>query len=253
MIKRILIPLDVLLDTRLGVMSTINKEAAERLVSTKEYWLRENDDWTTLTGGLVTTEQFKEAYANRGGDNSADTINASILTGISPFLMRILAEDHVNRMDNMGNPEDEIGLTINIWPYTLPGEVIDDLENIIQEIYGEEMPVEVVSHPLEELTPKFLDALYAMYITYDFHEWMHTHYLALSKVQMPCFNFIGPKLFERDVSKLTIEEKKFELFKFRVERLIHMDFEFIDAKYFSMIRPGDNGIEVDKDDIKAQG
>ncbi|MBW6072732.1 hypothetical protein, partial [Pseudomonas aeruginosa] len=101
--------------------------------------------------------------------------------------------------------------------------------------------------------PKFLDALYAMYITYDFHEWMHTHYLALSKVQMPCFNFIGPKLFERDVSKLTIEEKKFELFKFRVERLIHMDFEFIDAKYFSMIRPGDNGIEVDKDDIKAQG
>lgn len=248
MIKRILIPLDTLLDTRLAVIRNLNPEAAERLVATKDYWYREIDDWTTLTGGLVTTEQVKEAYAKRGGENTADTLNAAIMTGISPLVLKILAEDNVNRIDNMGDPTDYIALAINIHPYNLDWDYKHELEMIVKEMYGDSVEVEINNYSLEELNPERLDSLYSAFITYDFHEWMQMHYMALSKVRMPCFNFIGPRLFEKDVSKLTLDQKKFELFKFRVERLIHMDFEFIDSMYFSMFRPSDGKL---KDDISA--
>lgn len=235
MIKRILVDLDVLLDTRLGVIRYIDAEAASYVVSNNEYWLRENDDWFKLTNGRITNEQFKEVYAKRG-EYSSEILNASVLSNIIPFLMRVLAEDNINRLDNMGNPDDEVGITVNYWPYDLPGETIEELKDIVREYYGN-IPVEVVSYSLETLEPKFLDALCSMYLTYSMHDWLYTHYLALSKVLMPDFNFIGPKLFEKDVSQLTIDQKKFELFKFKLERQVYMDFDFIDAQYFSMFKP----------------
>ena len=67
MIRRILMSMDVLLDTRLGVMANINPAAATHLVLNRDYFDRDYDDWFTLTGGLVTKDQFDEAYANRGG------------------------------------------------------------------------------------------------------------------------------------------------------------------------------------------
>ncbi|AEH03593.1 hypothetical protein AVT69_gp168 [Pseudomonas phage PhiPA3] len=236
MLKRILIDLDALLDTRLGTIQRICPEAAVDLVKTRDYWTRENDFWDVLTKGRITNEQFAEAYAERGGQNTADTLNASVMTGIMPFLMRVLAEDNVNRMDNMGNPLDEVCVCVNIHPYDLDGEYKEQLVEIIKELYGQSTTVEIVKHSMEELSPFFMDALFAMYITYDFIPWVKYHAEELGKVKMNCFNFIGPKIFEHDVSNINVEAKKYTLWRFRMEKLIHMDFEFIDAMYFSMFR-----------------
>ncbi|MFO5736502.1 hypothetical protein, partial [Klebsiella pneumoniae] len=71
--------LDSLLDTRLGTNRLLNKDAANKLVTNGQiYWHREMDDWTKLTDGLVTNEQFVEAYSKPGGGNTAETIHYSI-------------------------------------------------------------------------------------------------------------------------------------------------------------------------------
>lgn len=234
-IKRIITPLDIHLDTRLGTIARINPEAAEYLLSNHEYWLRENDFWGLLTNGMVTDEQFKEAYAERGGENTKATLERSIRTGIAPFILRLLTDDHINRLNQMGDAEDKVALTINYWPYSLGGTEIEYLRDIMHELYSHTIDIEFVSIPMEELTPNVLNENFAACVMYEFPDWIKMHANALGEIRINCFNFISPKIFEKDVSSVTIEAKQATLTAFRMQKLIHMDFEFIDAKYFSVI------------------
>lgn len=231
-----MVDLDSLLDTRLAVIRNLNPEAAEYLVSSEEYWLREHDDWEKLTGGRVTNDQFKAAWATRGGENSADTLNASIETGLSPFILRLLAEANINARDNMAELSNEIGIAVNIAPYVMTLDERETLEEIIKLKYGSELPVRIYDIQLEDLTCVRLDAVCDMFITYQFIDWMHLHYEELAKATMPDFNMIGPKMFEKDPTTLSIAQKQREFFMFRITRLINMDIEWIDAMYFSMFR-----------------
>lgn len=236
MIKRILLDLDTLLDTRLGVINMLNPEAAKLLISSDAYWDRENDFWEVLTQGLVTREAFNEAWAARGGNNSADVLNGSILSGATPFILRMLTDDLINRSNQMGDIKDEVGLVINTWPYALTLDEVEDMRDIAVYLFGATTNIELVDIPMDKITPLFLDAGYAAVVTYNFIEWIKMHHEELGTVKMNCFNFIGPRIYEADVSKLSIDEKKTIIDMFRLEKLIHMDFEFIDARYFSMAR-----------------
>lgn len=237
MLKRILVDLDTLLDTRLGVINMLNPKAAEHIIKNDDYWDRENDFWELLTNGLVTREEFNEGWAARGGNNSATVLNGSVISGIQPFIMRVITEDLVNRANQMGDELDQLCLVINTWPYALSLDEIEDMRDIAIYLFGATTPTEVVCIPLDKITPGFLDKDYAAMITYSFIEWIKIHFADLAKARMNCFNFISPRIFEQDVSKLSVDEKKTIIDVFRIEKLIHMDFEFIDARYFSMFRP----------------
>lgn len=234
-LKRILTTLDTHLDTRLGTIARLDQKAAATLLDSNEYWLRENDFWFELTKGKITDVEFKEAYAQRGGVNTKATLEASVRTGITPFIVRILADDHINQLSQMGNPEDQVSMTVNYWPYELNSEELEWLRDIFNEIYSNTLVIELVSIPMDELTPNLLNENFAACIMYEFLEWIHMHTEALGKIRISCFNFIGPKIFEQDVSNATVEAKQQSLNAFRMLHLIHMDFEFIDAKYFSVI------------------
>lgn len=236
-LKRILTPLDAHLDTRLGTLARINLKAAERLMESKEYWLRENDFWFDLTGGLVTDGEFKEAYDSRGGVNTIATLSASIRSNITPFILRLFTDEHINQLNQMGDPTDQVALTVNYWPYDLDSNEVEWLRDIMHELYGASTTIELISVPIQDVTPQFLNENFAACVMYEFHEWIKMHAVELGKIRINCFNFIGPKVFEADVSKLTVDAKKQALNAFRMEKLIHMDFEFIDAKYFSAINP----------------
>lgn len=237
MLRKVMTDIDTLLDTRLGVVNLISPEGAEYMLKHGNYWERENDFWEVLTNGLVSREAFNKAWRERGAGNSADVINNSVLTNIQPFIMRILAEDLVLRSNQMGDENDEVVLVINTWPYALSPDNVEDMRDIAVYLFGEMTPIEIVEIPMEKITPGFLDESYAAYITYSFIDWIKYHFEELSRARMNCFNFISPRIYENDVSKLSIDEKKTIIDVFRLEKLIHMDFEFIDAKHFSMFRP----------------
>jgi hypothetical protein len=234
--KRILTPLDVHLDTRAATVARINPEAASRLLETTDYWTRENDFWEQLTGGLITREEFNEAYAQRGGENTNATLERSVRTNITPFILRLLTDDLKIRANLItAADEPEIALTINYWPYDLTPDGIESFRSIMHYFYGNEMEIEMVSIPMTELTPTYLNENFAAIITYDFPEWIKYHAVELGKATMNCFNFISPKIFEADVSRMTPDAKKQILNEFHFKYLIHMDFEWIDASYFSVI------------------
>lgn len=235
MLKRIMVDLDTLLDTRLGIINMLNPEAASLMTKRNAYWDRENDFWEVLTDGLVTREAFAEAWATRG-DNTPEIINGSVMTNIHPFIMRLIGEDLLLRANQMGDELDQLCLTINTWPYVLGPDGTEDMRDIAEYMFGASTPVEIVWVPIEKITPGFLDKDYAAVISYNFIEWIKMHFEDLARSRMNCFNYIGPRIYEHDVSKLTADEKKTIIDLFRLEKLIHMDFEFIDARYFSMVQ-----------------
>lgn len=235
MIRRFMLSLDVLLDTRLGVMSNLNKKAAEALVMNPNYWERDYDDWFALTGGLVTNDQFREAYELRGGANTAKTLNESFETGMAPFLYRLLAEADINMMDGMTKHTDEIGLAINVAPYVLAPNERAELVRIIQEKYGSELNVKLVDYHLHELTVERLADEFGGMLIYEFAEWFKYHHVAIVGALMSDFNVVHPKLFDRDPAELTLEERKQDLFRFRLVTQHNMDINYIDSRYFSLI------------------
>jgi hypothetical protein len=235
MIRRILISLDVLLDTRVGVIAGISQEAATALVTNPLYWERDFDDWHKLTGGLITNEQFAEAYAARGGENSAKTLNASFETGMAPFLYQLLAEADINAMDGMTRDAHEIGLAVNTAPYVLSPNERADLVDIIQAKYGTELNVKLVEYTVPELTVQRLAEEFGGMIIYEFAEWFKYHHIAIVGALMSDFNVVHPKLFDRDPSELTLEEKKHDFFRFRLVTQHNMDINYIDSRYFSLI------------------
>jgi hypothetical protein len=234
-LKRILTPLDIHLDTRLGTIARLDPDVAKKLLETNDYWTRENDNWDVLTHGKITTEEFNTAYKERGGSNTNDTLQHSVRTNITPFIMRLLTDDQVNKMNQMSEPDDAVSLVVNYWPYELTPDGIESVRAIMHYFYGSMTEVEMISVPLVELTPDFMNENFAACIMYEFGEWTKTHAVGLGKARMNCFNFIGPTIFEADVSKMTPQAKQYILDAFRFEKLIHMDFEWIDASYFSVI------------------
>jgi hypothetical protein len=231
MIKKILIDLDTLLDTRLATLGALSTEALNYVVKHDAYWQREHTDWSVLTNGLVTNEQFAERYRNR--DDAI--LRTSTMTAIMTVLLQILAEIDANAIDGMH--ETDVGVEVNLAPYSPTHEEVEELQTILRMHYGQETIITFCNIPLKELTPAVLRERYSAVIMYGFHEWIVEHDVALMQARTPCFNFIGPKLFEKDPSRLTVEQKQEEFLRLKLFKLEFMDFEFVDARFMSMFRP----------------
>jgi hypothetical protein len=236
MLNKILICLDTLLDTRIGTVARLNQDAARLMLSNTEYHNRDFNDWGFLTQGLVTNEQFAEAYATRGGENTNLTLAASFETGMQPVIDRLLIECSVLARDQLVASENEVAIAINTWPYDLNAQQEEDLLDIMHAKFGRELPIELVEISLDELTPQVMYACFAMFVSYHFVDWFKHHYLAILQQYMSCFQAIMPILFETDPGKLTAQEREFEYTKLRHHSLEHLDIQFISARCMSLFQ-----------------
>lgn len=240
--RKIYTDLDTLFDTRLGVLNSISPEAAVTMCRSPDYWNRDHTNWAELTKGMVTNETFEERYRDR--DNSI--LHTSIVTNIIPVLHSILNEYHNAKKDQA--IDYEIAIEINIWPYELEVDELDELTQILQhEVLYPDLPIFYVSVPLDELTPQYIDTHYSAMVFFDFHRWIKTHLLAIA--QHPCegLNLIVPKLFDHDPKGLSVERKKEELLGFKIWFLPYFRLDFIDAEAFAMVRIDPNGPTTKKE------
>lgn len=233
--KKFYTNLDSLLDTRLGVIASYSQEAASNVLKSPNYLNREHDNWELFTEGLVTNELFNELYSNRGGVNTQATISSSVLTDLVKVIHRCIADELSTHLDNSGDRFEPICLVVDTAPYDLDVDLKDALMGILEELFGEGIAYELVNLGIDNLTPKYIYDNLTLILIYDIHQWLRTHYSEMVKLRATSVNFIGPKLFERDVSELEVEYKKHELLKFKIDHLVCMNFEFIDASCFSIV------------------
>lgn len=229
--KRIYIDIDSLLDTRLGLLQTIDPELVKRVVVKDAYWHRNHTNWDALTDGGITTEKFDEHWAAR----TSDILPHSMMTDILAPLKSVTLMNEVNILD--GIVKDRLALTINIWPYNIGIDVQEALTQALHHYLMDDLPITYIDNDLTTYTPVDMINEFEQAFMFDFHWWLRKHAFALSKVRAPGFTLILPRLLEKDPSDLTLEEMKAEIFQFQMVLRYYIDIDFIDARCFSMYRP----------------
>lgn len=105
------VDLDALLDTRLGVLSSLDEEAAASLDLTK-YRERISDQFKHLGLSQIDDDVYRTAYRKR----TADVLPHAMMTPVSLYLNIALTELEKEAM--AGSPlAGPAKLTINLWPY----------------------------------------------------------------------------------------------------------------------------------------
>lgn len=229
--KRIYIDIDSLLDTRLGLLNSIDPEATKKVVSSTQYWYRNHTNWDVITNGRVSNEVFEKHWKER----TAAILPHSMMTNILGPLKSITVLNEINIMDGIST--DEFTLTVNIWPYRLGVDVLDSLTEALHHYLFGDIPITFVEHDMNNYTPQMLVKDYDHAFLFDFHWWVKKHAFDLAKVRSHDFTLVIPRLLEKDPSDLTQEEIKSELVQFQLMLRYYINIEFIDVACFSMVKP----------------
>lgn len=173
--RRFLASLDALLDTRAGVLNTLDPRYLEVILNNgNQYFNRVIDDFEWIEPGL--TAKFAEAYANR---KSPEILANSFRT----VLVNHLVQQVVSLMLSAGEHPEWDGMTIDIntHPYELTQDQINWFRDIIREaIVGDptedgrllfDLEVRMVNISLEELTVERIGSNWETVYFYDFIAW----------------------------------------------------------------------------------
>lgn len=233
--QTILLDLDAVLDTRLGSLSQVSPDAAVAVMR-NGYWEREQDNFDVLSGGLITLEQYKTAYAKR----DETTLAASVLTRLVDVLGPITQE--LQRKQSAQVEVSEIHLLLNFYPYKLEPATVEAFLASIKVYLAVSTQVRAVSYAPADLTPVNLDKLCDLYILYDYNEWIGLHRDALAAHPIPMTTMLAPELWHsKDALKpeyIVDKETGMTRNPFRLHQMIMAEFiglEFHPIFLFSMV------------------
>lgn len=232
----LLLDLDCLFDTRMGTLLDLDPDLTQHL-DPKAYRERERDDFTQVTQGRVTTEAFQARYATR----DITVLQKSLVSGIVPVLLTYvdgLKERLFRKVD-----VSSIRIDLNLYPYTLPGPILETITGCLRVLLPTWVEVGVGSYKAERLTPEFFDKYYNGWITYDLHTWLTVHNEALLVKPLTQLSAIVPRLFLREPGDYEDSEDeslkgadRHGLFEMVMEDFLHL--EHIPVEDFCYLMPG---------------
>lgn len=242
---RILIDIDTLLDTRMGVLMQMNESLFADNVD-EGYRVRNNDVWSNLFDGIDQAE-YEERYRNR--DEIA--LRNSRITNMVHVLIRLITDYSTTRMfQNREN--DKLELIINLFPYVNLSKV--EIHHILQcltEYLGSSITLRVAFYdPMETPLSRLVSDGFTQYIMYDFNSWCKKHYSNSTDYdsvdRKQDFIIVAPRISERELTDAEREELRangledhdpFELTSaifapaFQLEYLSTMLFSVIDVNF----------------------
>lgn len=185
-VDKILVSLDCLLDTRIGVIAQKYPEKVSKLLSGRSYFERIQDRFDG-----IEHEEFVELYKNR----NVETLKCSMMTNAT-LLMGTLVKTSANQVLSGSAPVRMI-FDINIYPYVLDEDERNDLLGVLEFHVGDAPEYNIVSIPNEFLTPVICKSQYAVLVMYDFPDWMRMHADAFKEFRMPDLLIYAPQLLEK--------------------------------------------------------
>lgn len=237
----LLIDLDAMLDTRMGTLVDMHPDLS-KILPINAYRHRKKDDWTTLTGGEITTEMFNERYAAR----DIYTLRRSIITGIIPIVITYI--DSLTARFFRGVNVKSVNVDINTYPYILPGPIAESFKNCLRVLLPTYVSVGMGHFTPEKMTPEFLKNSYSGWATYEFHHWLNMHHESLLVHPINGVSVIIPKLFISELGDgvdMFEDMDKHGLLEMTMEDFIHI--EHIPVQDFCLVVPGGYKVPAPED------
>jgi hypothetical protein len=188
--RRLLIELDVLLDTRLGTMAQYPElQPWVESLLLAGYRQRQSDLFTLLVPEFPQA-LFNERYSQR----NETTLKCARVT---PFVHGLTEIANNMEKEGIGSPFDgDVIVEINTYPYTLSDGVLGMLRDIVAYHLAISTQVATVRVAPEQITPKLLSDRYAALALYDLEGWLAIHAKELMTTRVPTVALIAPARYK---------------------------------------------------------
>lgn len=181
----IFIELDALLDTRLGVLTSMGEDVLKTVLET-DYLHRFIDRFK----GIDNIE-FERLYKAR----NKNVLRYTIVTPMSKFL-REFAEKTIAQIKSTPfhyKPK----IILNVYPYELSPEEEVIMIATVRAITKELADIELVKMSYEEITPSYVKRNVAIMILYDYATWLETQSTNenFKKITCPEVGLLAPRIY----------------------------------------------------------
>lgn len=192
-----LVELDCLLDTRISILSELDDNKFQEVL--KMYHSRDIDSFP-----YYGFNRFKEKYENR--DKSL--LKNSLVTPILGLIVEFVNKTLLQILNTPYHHKPKI--VINIYPYVLEEEEINNIISIIVVKTNGRCDVEIVNKSLKELTVGYVKNNLSIMVMYDCYKWIEFHSVnkAFEQITCPEVNLFSPAIYfkEKQPNLQLIEE-----------------------------------------------
>ena len=220
-VQRLIVPLDALMDTRIGTMRQIHPDWPMKVFKWGKgwYWNRFVDNFDHLFGN-IGTDSWRSAYKNRDETTLKASFETNLVTEIREM---VIGTEALIEKDPLVTSH---AITVNFWPYEMSDASADKLLRVIKsricppvkddegnptEELVFDVPFNRVFLSPQELTIKRLgdeEHGWELAFMYDFVEWnlLHQHELDDKKSAFPRNRIIFPAMFhEKEPDKADLQ------------------------------------------------
>ncbi len=231
----IYVPLDVILDTRIGTLARMLGDDVVVDILQQGYHSRQDDKYPG-----VDVDAYKRLYSAR----DLETLKASTLTNAVDLIAKTIIALLEQAME--GPYHIGVRVVVNTYPYHVSAEetasitrVIAGKLKIIAEV-GVPIEVESIHLPLSALTPSYCKDHFKALLMYEYEEWLGLQHRALMQQAIPEITLITPAIYHEKTPTLselkeTVEEIAHPFYVLFESLKPFISLELIDVSYFSIV------------------
>lgn len=189
--------LDCLLDTRIGTLATFGEKALS-VALVNGYHKRTHDSFFG-----IDEAEFAARYEAR----DRNTLRAALVTPVIWMMKEFAYKTRLNVHNSPFHFKPK--LILNIHPYRLSDEEVENLVHVIRRTTAEMADIEIVSMEYGKVTPIYLRENVSMAAMYRYDQWLETHAASgvLERHRCPEVVVTGPRLYFKPANIITPMEK----------------------------------------------
>lgn len=176
--------LDGLFDTRLATIELMDSEKVDGVL-TNGYFTRIRNEFHG-----IDSELFKTAYALR----NVETLKRSKPTKMLMEINELINIELVKALAVGGLPVVSM-IFLNIYPYKLSDEEINEFVMAIKHITSNKLGVKVISAPMKALPPSYMDVNFSLAYLSDWNAWLTEQAVHLTQERLMEVNIVGQRIF----------------------------------------------------------
>lgn len=176
--QRALIDIDMILDTRYGVMKRMNPQIAETLIRDDKYRARNHDKFDRLTDGRIDQDTFDRLYR----EYSVETLAHAKMTDFVYALRRDILSFSIHH--EKVSEIERLEFYINIHPYDLNDEEAELIRRCVARYLPPPADVHIVNTPPQDLSPEVVLNSYEMLAYYNHEDWLK-HHMGKALIETP--------------------------------------------------------------------
>lgn len=188
--ERVLLDLDVILDTRLPFLYKLYSNSLKEAGALQAYVSRDRDIPSFFLEGVPESKDalFKASYENRSVED--------ITSNSGPTkILSLLEQELQNATTSISDSpyKYSYSFTLNVYPYELNDkEKKEFIAGIRYWLMPYDIDIDVISVSNEWLTMEYLHENFNRWITYDFESWTNVQINSIQRFPCPQFNVVAP-------------------------------------------------------------